>query len=377
MTGRRALLVSAALGAALGWGRGAAVIALSLAPFAAMAAGLESSPRPMARPAAVQGGLNLPEPALTLPATPGGVLALTAPVDARRPTPRPDDLVQPVVALGDGALAVSARPLARPPLPSEMTVVAPGTEQVAAASAAAIQPEAVQAGASPAAPAQSAPAPKRGGLASLFRAPGKPAPAARPAPSEGATAPVDTAALGAMVARPGQSRGQLCGIAGLEGAPIPPIPGAAKGCGLADGVQVTRVSGIPLSIPVQVDCTTAIALKTWVDKGIIPSVGKTGGGLARLEIAGSYACRPRNHQSGAKISEHGRGHAVDLRGIKLNDGRVIDVASGWRTQAKLMQAIHRTACGPFGTVLGPKSDAFHKDHIHVDTASYRSGNYCR
>ncbi|MGO4854225.1 extensin family protein [Phaeovulum sp. W22_SRMD_FR3] len=363
---RRALLASVALAGAQGWGRGAAVVLLALLPLGALAAGLEQSPRPQPRPASETAAstsaavLTVPASALSLPETPGGVQVSLAPADARRPAPRPDDLVQPAVAAPDGALAVSARPVARPVLNPEMTVVAPDTDHMAAA-----------------APAQTAPAPKRGGLASLFRAPAKPGAAARSAPSGEAVDPIDTAAVGAMVARPGQTRGQLCGIAGLEGAPIPPIPGAAKGCGLADGVQVTRVSGIPLSIPVQVDCTTAIALKTWVDKGIVPSVGKTGGGLARLEIAGSYACRPRNHQSGAKISEHGRGHAVDLRGIKLNDGRVIDVASGWRSQAKLMQAIHRTACGPFGTVLGPKSDAFHKDHIHVDTASYRSGNYCR
>jgi hypothetical protein len=359
MMRQRALLASVALAGAQSWGRGAAVIALTLFPLTAMAAGLDRSPRPLPRPANVSAALNVPASALSLPATPGGVLVLAAPADAHRPLPRPDDLVQPAVAALDGALSVSARPLARPTLNPETTVVAPQSEHVAAA-----------------APAQATPTPKRGGLANLFRSPTKPG-AARSGTSGESSDPIDTAAVGAMVARPGQARGQLCGIAGLEGAPIPPIPAAAKGCGLADGVQVTRVSGISLSIPVQVDCPTAIALKTWVDKGILPAVGKTGGGLVRLEIAGSYACRPRNNQTGEKISEHGRGHAVDLRGIKLADGRVIDVASGWRSQAKLMQAIHRTACGPFGTVLGPKSDAFHKDHIHVDTASYRSGSYCR
>ena len=42
-----------------------------------------------------------------------------------------------------------------------------------------------------------------------------------------------------------------------------------------------------------------------------------------------------------------------------------------------MRKMHRTACGPFGTVLGPDSDRFHRDHFHFDTAKYRSGPFCR
>ncbi|MEZ5723473.1 MAG: extensin family protein [Paracoccaceae bacterium] len=173
------------------------------------------------------------------------------------------------------------------------------------------------------------------------------------------------------------ARGQLCGVPGIEGKPVAPIAGKVAGCGLAEGVKVTAVSGVKLSTPVTVDCTTAKALKKWVDKGIRPAVGNTGGGLARLEIAASYNCRPRNNQKGAKISEHGRGRAIDLAGVRLANGEVISVLQGWKGQPKILKAIHKSACGTFGTVLGPKSDRFHQDHIHVDTARYRSGAYCR
>ncbi|HEY0212209.1 MAG TPA: extensin family protein [Paenirhodobacter sp.] len=175
----------------------------------------------------------------------------------------------------------------------------------------------------------------------------------------------------------GAARGQLCGIPGLVGRQIPPITSNVRGCGLPDGVEVTQVSGIPLSIPIQVDCNTAGRLKYWVDRGILPAVGGRGGGVARLEIAGSYTCRPRNNQSGAKVSEHGRGHAVDLRGITLRSGEVITVEDNWRSHGQMLQRIHAAACGPFGTVLGPQSDRFHHDHIHVDTAQNRGGAYCR
>ncbi|HEY0276036.1 MAG TPA: extensin family protein, partial [Paenirhodobacter sp.] len=164
---------------------------------------------------------------------------------------------------------------------------------------------------------------------------------------------------------------------GLVGKPIAPITSKVQGCGLPDGVELTQISGIPLSIPIQVDCNTAVRMKYWVDNGIVPAIGNRGGGISRLEIAGSYACRPRNNQSGAKVSEHGRGHAVDLRGIRLKSGQVMTVEDDWRGYDNVLQRIHAAACGPFGTVLGPQSDAYHHDHIHVDTAQNRNGaSYC-
>lgn len=58
---------------------------------------------------------------------------------------------------------------------------------------------------------------------------------------------------------------------------------------------------------------------------------------------------------------------------------MITVAQGWGSRAggPILERIHRAACGPFGTVLGPRSDRFHQDHIHVDTARNRGGAYCR
>ena len=189
-------------------------------------------------------------------------------------------------------------------------------------------------------------------------------------------AAVSGASVPAKVGKPG-ARGSVCGVPGITGVSIPPIPSKVSGCGLEDGVKVTAVSGIPLSIPATVDCATAKALKTWVDKGIVPAVGNRGGGVARLELAGSYTCRARNNQKGSKISEHGRGRAIDLKGIRLANGKVISVLDGWKSEAKLLKAVHKSACGPFGTVLGPKSDRFHQDHIHVDTARHQNGSYCR
>ncbi|MCE5975155.1 extensin family protein [Sinirhodobacter sp. WL0062] len=209
------------------------------------------------------------------------------------------------------------------------------------------------------------PGPTNAGLALLS--------SARPSTKPGKLklAAMSGASVPAKVGKPG-ARGAVCGVAGITGVSIPPIPSKVSGCGLEDGVKVTAVSGIPLSIP-----ATAKALKTWVDKGIVPAVGNRGGGVARLELAGSYTCRARNNQKGSKASEHGRGRAIDLKGIRLANGKVITVLDGWKSEAKLLKAVHRSACGTFGTVLGPKSDRFHQDHIHVDTARHQNGAYCR
>lgn len=178
----------------------------------------------------------------------------------------------------------------------------------------------------------------------------------------------------------GRNRGpKLCGVRGLEGARIEPIRGQMRGCGLSDGVEVRAVDGVRLSQPAWIDCPTARALQTWVRKGVVPAIDGRGGGLVELEVVGHYVCRTRNHQRGAKISEHGKGRAIDIAGFRLASGGYLDVRRGWRhpEAGPILKQIHRAACGPFGTVLGPNADRFHQSHFHLDTARHRSGAFCR
>ncbi|KFE36403.1 extensin family protein [Thioclava atlantica] len=173
------------------------------------------------------------------------------------------------------------------------------------------------------------------------------------------------------------SSGSLCGIPGLEGQVIAPIDGPGA-CGIENPVQITAVSGIRLTTPARVNCSAARSFKRWVDRGIRPAVGRRGGGIEAIRIAASYSCRSRNSQRGAKLSEHAKGNAIDVSGVILRDGTRLSVLENWRGDGRrVMRKMHRSACGPFGTVLGPKSDRFHQDHIHVDVARYRSGPYCR
>jgi hypothetical protein len=174
-------------------------------------------------------------------------------------------------------------------------------------------------------------------------------------------------------------RGSVCGDKSIRGQQIASIPGKLKGCGVQNPVRITEVDGVRLSMAATVNCTTAKALKKWVSQTVKPSVGRMGGGVTSLRVAAHYSCRSRNNIPGAKISEHGRGNAIDISAITLKNGTSLTVISGWRDkkQGPVLKKIHRGACGTFGTVLGPNSDPHHQDHFHLDVANHRSGAYCK
>ncbi|PWJ22039.1 extensin family protein [Jannaschia seohaensis] len=189
----------------------------------------------------------------------------------------------------------------------------------------------------------------------------------------------DPSLIAVAAARPRSSGagGGICGRASIQGKAIAPVTGRGK-CGIPQAVRIRSVSGIQLSRAARMDCTTAQALDDWVRSGLLPVLRDRGGGAVGLRVAAGYACRTRNGQTGARISEHGKGRAIDISAILLADGSEITVLRGWNSaDGQYLRELWRRACGPFGTVLGPESDRFHLDHFHFDTARYRSGSYCR
>ncbi len=176
-----------------------------------------------------------------------------------------------------------------------------------------------------------------------------------------------------------KARGAVCGDPAIQGELVGAVPGKIKGCGVIKAVKVREVSGISLSQHAVMDCVTAKALKTWINKGVKPAVGNAGGGVKGLRVAAHYACRTRNNKPGAKISEHGKGRAIDISAIQLRDVSELSVARHWRTaqRGRMLKQMHKAACGPFGTVLGPDGDRYHQDHFHFDTARHRGGSFCR
>lgn len=309
----------------------AIVLAAGLACLAGavQAEGLKSSMLPKARP-----GTVVPA-APTEPLVVASVSTTNAVVPLTRPRPRPAGLVTdapapepapeaPVVDEASVALVSAVTvPMTRPrPRPADLAI-APQEE-----------------------------APKRKGWG-IFKAA-----AVRTVPGKTAVLP---------------KKGSVCGDPDIRGEEIAPITSRVRGCGIEDPVKVTAIAGVTFSQPATITCDTAIAAKKWIERGIQPAFDNA---VVQLQIAGSYVCRPRNGVRGNKVSEHGRGRALDVSGFVLSNGKTLSVAQDYR-KSKAMKAAHKAACGPYGTTLGPGSDGFHEDHIHVDIVSYRNGTYCR
>jgi len=190
--------------------------------------------------------------------------------------------------------------------------------------------------------------------------------------------PTTVAAGGSSSAAP--TGGGLCGVSTLEGRRLSRIASPVQGCGVAEPVSVTAVAGIRLSQPATVDCDTARAFDRWVRQVMQPAMGRAGGGVTQIRVAAHYICRPRNNRAGARISEHGRGRAIDIAGFRLANGQTVMVLTDWHRgpHAQALRQMHANACGIFRTTLGPGSDGHHEDHFHYDMAERRGGStYCR
>ncbi|MGJ5180891.1 extensin family protein [Bradyrhizobium oligotrophicum] len=158
---------------------------------------------------------------------------------------------------------------------------------------------------------------------------------------------------------------------------IPPIRGPG-GCGGEDLVRLEAVvlpdkRRVALTPAATMRCPMATAVANWVRNDVAPLAERLGSAITALDNFDSYQCRGRNNVTGAQLSEHGRANALDVHGFKLADGRMIDLTD--RSQPRdLRETVLHSVCIHFSTVLGPDSDWYHEDHIHIDLMERRN-NY--
>lgn len=149
-----------------------------------------------------------------------------------------------------------------------------------------------------------------------------------------------------------------------------------NGCGAAGQIKISAIKrkdgkDIALRPAALIRCETAEAVADWIRDEVVPAT-EAYSGLSRVEVAASYHCRPRNNIRGARMSEHGRANAIDIRAIVMNDGRRFGVDLQ-ETPLQLLYDLRRGACAHFTTVLGPGSDGYHENHFHLDLAQRRNG----
>jgi hypothetical protein len=194
------------------------------------------------------------------------------------------------------------------------------------------------------------------------------------APPQEEYASFPDAAAATAAAAPSACQLRLAKIAAFQ--PLATLVGPGE-CGATDAVLIDAIflpdkSKVAVAPPATMRCPMAEEIANWVRDDIAPSL-KGQPPLSALDNFDSYSCRGRNNIRAAQLSEHGRADAIDVRDFQLSDGRAlgltdVNVDKDWR------DGIKASACARFSTVLGPGSDGYHEEHIHLDLAE-RHNNY--
>jgi hypothetical protein len=205
--------------------------------------------------------------------------------------------------------------------------------------------------------------------------PAKPEPeppvAAKPAPAES-----DKAAEQAPPPPP-----SACRLALTEAIAIAPSIPDIKGVGGCGGEDLVRLEAVVLPDQRRVSvkpaailrCAMASEIAAWIRTDMAPLAASLGSSLSDLDNFDSFECRGRNRVVGARLSEHGRANALDVRALKLANGQSISLTD--RTVSReVRETVLHSVCARFSTVLGPGSDWYHEDHIHLDLMERRN-NY--
>jgi hypothetical protein len=203
------------------------------------------------------------------------------------------------------------------------------------------------------------------------------APAAADKPAKDDPLEVERPAAEAAPAPPAPS---ACRLALTESVAIAPSIPSVKGPGGCGGDDLVRLEAVVLPDSRRVTvrpaavlrCAMASAVADWIRTDMAPLAEAQGTRLSDLDNFDSFECRGRNRVAGAKLSEHGRANALDVRALKLASGVSISLTD--RSVAReVRETVLHSVCTRFTTVLGPGSDGYHEDHIHLDLAERRNG----
>ena len=167
---------------------------------------------------------------------------------------------------------------------------------------------------------------------------------------------------------------RLAEIADIE--LLPRLIGPGE-CGGRDMVRLNAVllpnhKRVEVKPTAVLHCAMAESFAAWVRDEASDHVAARGDALRSVDTYGSYECRGRNWVADAKLSEHGKGNAIDVRALVLADGRHVTFTD--ETISKpLRDDLRDSACHRFTTVLGPGADGHHNNHIHLDSLERNNG----
>jgi hypothetical protein len=161
-------------------------------------------------------------------------------------------------------------------------------------------------------------------------------------------------------------------------AAIQVLPDISAGeCVAAEVVRLDAIiakSGLRVAVtpPATLRCPMAESVIHWIRDDVASVAFDLGAALKSMTVDTSFECRSRNQVAGAKLSEHGHANAIDLRAFTLDNGVVVGLTDK-NAKREAREHLQQTACARFTTVLGPGSDGYHENHVHLDLAERRGG----
>ena len=104
-------------------------------------------------------------------------------------------------------------------------------------------------------------------------------------------------------------------------------------CGAPAPLELHAVGRSPqvvLSPPITVTCDLAVALARWVKSEVQPLAHRyLASPIVRIDTMSSYSCRTAYGRKNARLSEHGRANAADLRSFTATSGITASVLEDW------------------------------------------------
>ena len=152
-------------------------------------------------------------------------------------------------------------------------------------------------------------------------------------------------------------------------------------CGIEHPVKVSAIGSVGMKPAATLSCAMALTFAQWTRNELVPSARRRYfSGVRTIHQGSSYSCRKIADSRGV-LSEHGKGNALDIMRIELNNGKDIDVKKpglfAFR-QRGFLNNVRTDGCQYFNTVLGPGYNYDHRNHFHFDIKQRRNNHVaCR
>jgi hypothetical protein len=148
-------------------------------------------------------------------------------------------------------------------------------------------------------------------------------------------------------------------------------------CGIDHPVKVSKIGSVQMKPAATLSCAMAQTFARWTKNELVPSARRRYlSGVRTIHQGSSYSCRKIADSRGV-LSEHGKGNALDIMRIELNNGKDIDVKKpglfSFR-QRGFLNNVRADGCQYFNTVLGPGYNYDHRNHFHFDIKQRRNNH---